>query len=80
MKFGSVLLIGYTGLGVAAVKAQAFSLLGRLETLGPGTAAAAGRRNQAMQLEREWMLEERSTALAIRQGWSVCRTGFAKLD
>ena len=28
-------------LGVAAVKGEAFRLLGRLETLGPGTAAAA---------------------------------------
>ena len=28
-------------LGVAAIKGEAFRLLGRLETLGPGTAAAA---------------------------------------
>ena len=67
-------------LGVAAVKGQTVSLLGRLQTLGPGTAAAAGRRYQAMQLERSWMLEERSTALATRQGWNICRSGFAKLD
>ena len=58
----------------------AFSLLGHLETLGPGTAAAAGRRNQAMQLETEWILEERSTALATRQGWSIYWAGFSKLD
>ena len=67
-------------LGVAAVKGQAMSLLGRLEVLGPGTAAAAGRRNQAMQLERRWLLEERSTMLATRQGCNICLSGFAKLD
>ena len=49
---------------------QNFSLLRRLETLGPGTAVAAERRNQTMQLAREWMLEERSTALAAGQGWN----------
>ena len=59
-------------LGVAAVKEQAFSLLGCLETLGPGTAVTAGRKNQAMQLERKWRLEERSTALATRRGWNIC--------
>ena len=31
-------------LGVLTVRCQALSLLGRLEVLGPGTAAAAGRR------------------------------------
>jgi hypothetical protein len=67
-------------LGVATVKAQTLSLLGRLESLGPGSRAAAGRRAQATQLERGWMLEERSTALANSRGWNVCRTGFAKLD
>ena len=34
-------------LGVAAVKAQCTRLLGRLEVLGPGTAAAVGRRQYA---------------------------------
>ena len=67
-------------LGVAAVKGQTVSLLGRLQTPGPGTAAAAGRSYQAMHLKRSWMLEERSTALATRQGWNICRSGFAKLD
>ena len=34
-------------LGVMTVRCQASSLLGRLETLGPGGAAAVGRRQQA---------------------------------
>jgi hypothetical protein len=67
-------------LGVATVKAQAFSLLGRLETMGPGTAAAAGRRRQAGELERQWLREEQANALASRQGWRAFRTGFAKTD
>ena len=40
-------------LSVAGVKAQAFSLLGRLEGLGEGLAAAARRRSFALQ--QEWM-------------------------
>ena len=35
-------------LSVVGVKAQARLLLGRLETIGPGAAAAAGRRNNAL--------------------------------
>ena len=41
-------------LGVLTVRCQALSLLGRLEVLGPGTAAAAGRRWHAGELERCW--------------------------
>ena len=64
-------------LGVLTVKCQAHSLLGRLEVLGPGTAAAAGRRWQAAELERK---EERAHSLATAQGWRSYRTGFGKLD
>ena len=39
---------------VAAVKGQCLSLLGRLEVLGPGTAAAAGRRKWALVQEQRW--------------------------
>ena len=63
-------------LGVAAVKAQCTSLLGRLEVLGPGTAAAVGRRQYAAQLNREWGKEQRAAELARRQGWSAYRGGF----
>ena len=38
-------------LGVATVKAQASSLLGRLQMISPGTSAAVGRRRQAQELE-----------------------------
>ena len=37
---------------VAAVKGQCHTLLGRLEVLGPGTAAAAGRRRGAQVQEQ----------------------------
>ena len=67
-------------LGVAAVRAQTVSLLGRLEVLGPNSAAAAGRRRQVAELERQWGKEQRAAALARQQGWSVFRTGFAKMD
>ena len=67
-------------LGVLTVRCQSLSLLGRLEVLGPGAAAAAGRRGQAAELEACWRKEERAYALARVQGRSSYRTGFAKLD
>ena len=67
-------------LGVATVRAQCHSLLGRLETLGPGTAAASNRRWQAAEEDRRWRREEAAHSLATRQGWSSYRTGFAKVD
>ena len=67
-------------LGVATMKAQCSSLLGRLETLGPGTAAATNRRRQAAEEERRWRREDMAFNLARRQGRSAYRTGFSKLD
>ena len=67
-------------LGVLTVKCQCLSLLGRLEVLGPGTAAAAGRRWQAADLERRWRREEQAHSLARAQGHRAYRTGFAKVD
>ena len=67
-------------LGVATVRAQCHSLLGRLETLGPGSAAAANRRWQAAEQERRWRREDQAYNLARRQGWSAYRTGFARLE
>ena len=64
-------------LGVLTTRCQTYSLLGRLETLGPGSSAAAGRRIQASELERR---EERAPTLAVSQGWKSFRTGFGKLD
>ena len=51
-------------LGVMAVKCQASSLLGRLETLGPGGTAALRRRQQAGELERRWLAESIAQQLA----------------
>ena len=59
--------------------AQCSSLLGRLEVLGPGTAAAVGRRQYAAQLDRQWRKEEKAAELARRQGWSTYRGGFPML-
>ena len=67
-------------LGVLTVKCQCISLLGRLEVLGPGTAAAAGRRWQAADLERRWRREEQAHSLARAQGHRAYRTGFAKVN
>ena len=41
-------------LSVWAVCSQAKLLLGRLDVVGPGAAAAALRRNNALHLERRW--------------------------
>ena len=66
------------------VRCQANSLLGRLETLGGGGggggAAAAGRRKYAAEVERSFQRERRAHELAVRNGWRVYRSGFAKDD
>ena len=62
-------------LSVAAVKAQCYSLLGRLECLGPGTTTAAGRRRRALEQKRLWARD----ALAARQRFNLVKRGFAKL-
>ena len=67
-------------LSVMAVKCQASSLLGRLETLGPGGTAALSRRQQATQLERTWQAESRAQLQADIDGSRSLRSGFAKLD
>ena len=65
---------------VAAVKGQCLSLLGRLEVLGPGTAEAAGRRRWAQVQEQRWMKDRQAMLLSERQGRSILRRGFARLD
>ena len=64
-------------LSVMAVRCQARSLLGRLETLGPGGAAAAGRRWYTAELQRRWRQEEQAHGLAARKSYNALRTGFA---
>ena len=66
-------------LGVAAVKAQSLSLLGRLEGLGPGSASAVKRRKFALEQERHWARERAAQAQSAKQGFSIIRRGFAKL-
>ena len=65
---------------VAAVKGQCISLLGRLEVLGPGTAAAAGRIRWAQVQEQRWRKDRQAMLLNERQGRSILRRGFAILD
>ena len=65
---------------MASVKAQCFSLLGRLEALGPGVAAARGRRREAIDLDKRYRRATRAAILSERQGWNIHRAGFAKLD
>ena len=67
-------------LGIAAVKAQCHSLLGRLEGIGPGATAAAGRRSMADDQDRLWARERWAHNLSVKQGFNVHRRGFAKID
>ena len=50
-------------LSVVGVRAQAKLLLGRLEVIGPGAGAAAGRRNYSLNLERIWANQRRADQL-----------------
>ena len=76
------LAVGYIRrkLGITSVKAQCHSLLGRLEGLGPGAMAAHGRRRRAEDQERLWAKERKAHNLSVKQGFSIARRGFAKLD
>ena len=60
---------------ICAVKGQAFSLLGRLEGLGAGAAAAQGRRSQAARQEGVWRRQRQAHALCVRQGRDILRRG-----
>ena len=63
---------------LVGVRAQARLLLGRLEVIGPGAAAAAGRRNFAVQQERVWANQRRADALSRLQGRALLRRGHFK--
>ena len=67
-------------LGVAAVKAQCHSLLGRLDSLGPGAVPAADRRRRALDQERLWARERRAFAISEKQGFNLMRHGFGKVN
>ena len=67
-------------LSVVGVRSQAKLLLGRLEVIGPGAAAAAGRRNYALNQERIWANQRRADALSRLQGKAILRRGFFKID
>ena len=67
-------------LSLVGVRAQARLLLGRLEVIGPGAAAAAGRRNFALQQERIWANQRRGGALSRLQGRALLRRGHFKAN
>ena len=68
-------------LSVVGVKAQARLLLSRLETICPGAAAAAaGRRNNAFNLERIWANQRRADLLSRVQGRVLLRRGQFRKD
>ena len=67
-------------LSVVGVRAQARLLLGRLEVIGPRAAAAAGRRNYALNLERIWANQRRADAICRLQGKALLRRGHFKID
>ena len=60
---------------ICAVKGQAFSLLGRLEGLGAGAAAALGRRSFAAEQEQRWSRQRKAHALCVQQGRDLLRRG-----
>ena len=62
-------------LGVATVKAQAGSLLGRLQMVCPGTNAAVGRRRHAQELKRQWAREE-GNGVGLQAGVPCLQNGF----
>ena len=55
-------------------------MLGRLEVIGPGAAAAAGRRNNALNQERIWASQRRADLLSRAQGRTLLRRGQFKRD
>ena len=67
-------------LSAASVKAQTSSLLGRLETLGPGWEAAAGRRREALERENQWARERSAQLCSLRSSRNTVRGGFAMLN
>ena len=67
-------------LSVVGVRAQARLLLSRLETIGSGAAAAAGRRNYALNLERVWANQRRADLLSRVQGRALLRRGMFRRD
>ena len=48
--------------------------------MGPGATSANGRRKRAEDQERLWAKERKAHNLSVKQGFSIARRGFAKLD
>ena len=66
-------------LSICAVRGQARVLLGRLDVMGPGAAAAAMRRNNAPLLERRLAQQRRADCLSNLLGKTLLRRGHFKV-
>ena len=69
-------------LSLAGVRAQSKLLLSRLEVIGPvaGANAAAGRRSNALNLERRMANQRRADQLSRMKGKALLRRGQFKID
>ena len=65
---------------MVAVRAQTFSLLGQLETLGSGVTAAGRRREFAIWQDRQWKGLRRAHSLSVEQGRNILRRGMIRLE
>ena len=45
--------------------------------MGGGTAKSAGKRTDALHVERTWAKEMRANVISAKQGLSLMRSGFA---
>ena len=79
LKLGSLGRVHGSGSLCPCAAKQSFSCE-RLNFLGPGAAAAALRRNNALHLERRWAQQRRADALSTLQGRSILRRGHFKMD
>ena len=67
---------------MGGVRAHAKLLLSRLEVIGPvaGANVAAGRRSNALNLERRMANQRRADQLSRMQGKALLRRGQFKID
>ena len=67
-------------LSFTAVQQRARLLLDTLQLLQDGSTEVARRRDMAVQMERLALKERRAQAVSLKQGKSIVRHGFGKLD
>ena len=65
---------------ISAVKGEAFSLLGRLEGLGPWAASAASQSSSANMMELSSQNLRQSHPLSVSQGRDLLRRGQLQIE